>query len=83
MAVEKSRVDTVAAALAEQIDVDHGEHEGAQVRTVGLLVTVGYDDPETGERRTATHYRFADGADDDCPNYVALGLLQQVSNDLA
>jgi hypothetical protein len=82
MSVDRSRIESAAGAIADEIDEGHEGHPAAAVRTVGVVVAVGYDDPESGERHTTTHYRFTDESDTDCPNYVAIGLLRQVENHL-
>ena len=81
MAIEDQAVGSAAARLLESVRADHAEHADASIRTVGFLVAVEYEDPETGEQRTRTHYRFEHGPDfEQCPAYIALGLTTQVAN---
>jgi hypothetical protein len=80
MAIDESRVGVVAASLMEEISRDHESHANPRIRTVGLLVAVEYDDPDTAEGRTKIHSRFHDGPEfKDCPTYVALGLIYQIA----
>ena len=83
MAFESSAMESVAASLGEEIGGQYEEGSEPELRTVGVLATVTVTDALSGERRTVTHYRFAEGSDfGDCPNYVALGLLTQVASHL-
>lgn len=84
MAIDGNRIGTVASKLTDDIAADHAEHPDATIKTVGLLVAVEYEDPESGDRRTRTHYRFVEPPQfENCPTYVALGLATQVAQDIA
>ncbi len=84
MAVDGSRIEAAAAPLLREISTDHDGHPGASIRTVGILVAVEYEDPDTGDRRTRTHYRFVEAPEfENCAAYVALGLANQVAQHLA
>lgn len=84
MAIDASRVEAAAKPLLEEISRDHADHTEARIRTIGVLVAVEYDDPETGDRRTRTHFRFVEAPDfENCAAYVALGLTNQVAHALA
>jgi hypothetical protein len=81
MAIDDQAVSLAASRLLESVRADHAEHAEAAIRTVGILVAVEYEDPETREHRTRTHYRFEHGPDfEECPAYIALGLTTQVAN---
>ena len=80
MAIDASRIGTTASQLVEEIAAEHAEHSEAAVKTVGVLVAVEYEDPDTGDSRTRTHYRFVEAPEfENCPTYVALGLATQVA----
>ena len=84
MAIDGSRVSGAASDLLEEISASHSEHPEARVRTVGVVVAVEYEDPDNGDRRTRTHYRFVEAPDfENCAAYVALGLTNQIAQDLA
>ncbi len=84
MAIDGSGVSAAASALVEEVSADHSGHPDATIRTVGVLVAVEYEDPQSGDRRTRTHYRFVEAPEfENCAAYVALGLASQVAQDLA
>ena len=81
MSIDDEVVGNAAARLLQSVRSDHGEQGEPTIGTVGVIVAVAYEDPETGESRTRTHYRFEHGPQfDECPAYIALGLTTQVAN---
>jgi hypothetical protein len=81
MAIEDQVVGDAASRLLQSVRDDHGDHPDPSISTVGVIVAVAYEDPETGESRTRTHYRFEHAPEfDECPAYIALGLTTQVAN---
>ena len=81
MAIDGMAIDSAAAAVVTDINAGHAEHTDAEVRTVGVLVSVEYTDAESGDKHTRTHYRFVHAPDlEQCPAYIALGLATQVAN---
>ena len=83
MAIDANQIGSVTSRLVAEIGEEHAQHPNAAIRTVGLLVAVEYQDPESGERRTRSHYRFVEPPEfEQCPTYVALGLATQVTEHL-
>ena len=83
MAIDEQTVQSVASRVVADAEANHAEHGDATVQTVGVIVAVQYQDPDSGDTRTRTHYRFVHGPDfEECPLYVALGLTTQVVNDM-
>jgi hypothetical protein len=84
MAIDEQTITSAASRLLESIRADHAQHSDPSIETLGVLVAVGYEEPESGERRTRTHYRFEHAPEfDECPAYIALGLTTQVTNHMS
>ena len=84
MAIDDQVVGAAAARLLQSVREDHGDHADPSIDTVGVIVAVAYEDPETGERRTRTHYRYEHAPEfDECPAYIALGLTTQVASHMS